>query len=136
MHELPDLSRLSVAEKNALILEQFQWVPHLIALVQALSARVRAREGVAQGQSPLQQAAAFGRVGQEAQIAAPIQRAPTGRAGRACENHVETRGQRGGAGAAPAARTLRALGHAPWHACSETRQLRVTQSPLIIRILL
>ena len=48
MHELPDLSRLSAAEKDALIFAQFeqlQQVPHLIALVQVLSARVRELEG-------------------------------------------------------------------------------------------
>ncbi len=48
MHELPDLSRLSVAEKDALILAQFEQlkqVVRLTAMVQALSARVRELEG-------------------------------------------------------------------------------------------
>ena len=39
MHELPDPSRLNVAEKDELLFEQLH-LPHLIALVQALSARV------------------------------------------------------------------------------------------------
>lgn len=48
MHELPDLSRLSVAEKDALILAQFEQlkqVVRLTAMVQALSARVQELEG-------------------------------------------------------------------------------------------
>jgi transposase len=48
MHELPDLSGLSVAEKDALILalfEQVKQVERLTATVQALSARVRELEG-------------------------------------------------------------------------------------------
>src|SRR3990172_3032659 len=48
MHELPDLSRLSVAEKDALILAQFEQlkqVARLTAMVQALSARVQELEG-------------------------------------------------------------------------------------------
>ena len=45
MHELPDPSRLSVAEKDALLFEQLQHLPHWIALVQALSARVCDLEG-------------------------------------------------------------------------------------------
>ena len=48
MHELPDLSGLSVAEKDALILalfEQVKQVDRLTATVQALSARVRELEG-------------------------------------------------------------------------------------------
>ena len=48
MHELPDLSRLSVAEKDALILVQFEQlkqVARLTAMVQALSARVQELEG-------------------------------------------------------------------------------------------
>ena len=45
MHELPDLSRLSVAEKDALILALFEQVERLTATVQALSARVRELEG-------------------------------------------------------------------------------------------
>ncbi len=43
MPEWPDLSRLSVAEKDELILalfEQVKQVPRLIAMVQALGARV------------------------------------------------------------------------------------------------
>lgn len=49
MHELPDLSRLSIAEKDALILalfEQVKQVGRLTAMVQALSARVRELEGL------------------------------------------------------------------------------------------
>src|SRR5712691_8965165 len=48
MHELPDLSRLSVAEKDTLILAQFEQlkqVERLTAMVQALSARVHELEG-------------------------------------------------------------------------------------------
>lgn len=48
MHELPDLSRLSVAEKDALIralFEQVKQVARLTAMVEALSARVRELEG-------------------------------------------------------------------------------------------
>lgn len=48
MHELPDLSRLSVAEKDTLILAQFEQlkqVVRLTAMVQALSARVQELEG-------------------------------------------------------------------------------------------
>ena len=48
MHELPDLSRLSAAEKDALIValfEQVKQVDRLTAMVQALSARVRELEG-------------------------------------------------------------------------------------------
>ena len=45
MHELPDLSRLSVAEKDALIFAQFKQVDRLTVMVQALSARVRELEG-------------------------------------------------------------------------------------------
>ena len=48
MHAFPDLYRLSAAERDAMIfaqLEQLQQVPHLIALVQVLSARVREMEG-------------------------------------------------------------------------------------------
>jgi transposase len=48
MHELPDLSRLSVAEKDALILAQFEQlkqVERLTVMVSALSARVRELEG-------------------------------------------------------------------------------------------
>ena len=48
VYELPDVSGLSVAEKNALILalfEQVKRVERLIAMVQALSARVRELEG-------------------------------------------------------------------------------------------
>jgi len=47
MHELPDLSRLSVAEKDELILAQFEQlkqVARLTVLVQALSARVQQLE--------------------------------------------------------------------------------------------
>src|ERR1035437_3162769 len=47
MHELPDLSRLSVAEKDELILAQFEQlkqVARLTAMVQALSARVQELE--------------------------------------------------------------------------------------------
>lgn len=47
MPELPDLSRLSVAEKDALILalfEQVKQVPRLMAMVQALSSRVQELE--------------------------------------------------------------------------------------------
>ena len=47
MPELPDLSRLSVAEKDALILalfEQVKQVPRLIAMVQASGARVQELE--------------------------------------------------------------------------------------------
>ena len=46
MHELPDLSGLSVAEKDALILalfEQVKQVERLMAMVQTLSARVAQR---------------------------------------------------------------------------------------------
>ncbi|MFN0314224.1 MAG: hypothetical protein ACKVQA_04200, partial [Burkholderiales bacterium] len=46
MHEFPDLSRLSVAEKDALILAQFEQlkqVARLTAMVQALNARIRER---------------------------------------------------------------------------------------------
>src|SRR3990172_8966844 len=49
MHELPALSRLSVAEKDALILAQFEQlkqVERLTAMVHALSARVRELEGL------------------------------------------------------------------------------------------
>ena len=48
MHELPDLFRLSVAEKDALILAQFEQLKQLerlTVIVQALSARVRELEG-------------------------------------------------------------------------------------------
>ena len=48
MHEFPDLSRLSVAEKDALILAQFEQlkqVARLTAMVQALNARIRELEG-------------------------------------------------------------------------------------------
>ena len=45
MHELPDLSRLSVAEKDALILALFEQGERLTAMVQALSARVHELEG-------------------------------------------------------------------------------------------
>ena len=48
MHELPDLSKLSVAEKDALILAQFEQlkqVERLTVMVHALSARVRELEG-------------------------------------------------------------------------------------------
>ena len=45
MHELPDLSRLSVAEKDALIFAQFKQVDRLTVMVQMLSARVRELEG-------------------------------------------------------------------------------------------
>ena len=41
MHKLPDLSGLSVAEKDALILALFEQRERLTATVQALSARVR-----------------------------------------------------------------------------------------------
>ena len=55
MHELSDLSGLSVAEKDALILalfEQGEQVERLMATVQALSARVRELEGrLHEGQS-------------------------------------------------------------------------------------
>ena len=44
MHELPDLSRLSAAEKDALILAQFEQLKLMIAQVQTLSARVRELE--------------------------------------------------------------------------------------------
>ena len=47
MHELPDLSRLSVAQKDALIcalFEQVKQVPRLMAMVEVLSARVRELE--------------------------------------------------------------------------------------------
>ena len=48
MHELPDLSRLSIEEKDALILAQFEQlkqVARLTAMVRALSARVHELEG-------------------------------------------------------------------------------------------
>jgi transposase len=48
MHELPDLSRLSVAEKDELILAQFEQLKkmeQLTVIVHALSARVRELEG-------------------------------------------------------------------------------------------
>ena len=52
MHELPDLSRLSVAEKDALIFAQFKQVDRLTVMVQALSARVRELEGRLHKDSP------------------------------------------------------------------------------------
>ena len=45
MHELPDLSKLSVAEKDALIVALFEQVKQMAATVQALSARVTELEG-------------------------------------------------------------------------------------------
>ena len=45
MHELPDLSRLSAAEKDALIFAQLKQVERLTVMVQMLSARVRELEG-------------------------------------------------------------------------------------------
>ena len=45
MHELPDLFRLSVAEKDALILAQFEQLKQLTVMMQALSARVCELEG-------------------------------------------------------------------------------------------
>ena len=45
MHELPDLSGLSVAEKDALILALFEQRERLTATVQALSARCANRAG-------------------------------------------------------------------------------------------
>ena len=45
MHELPDLSRLSVAEKDALIIALFEQVKELAATVQMLTARVQELEG-------------------------------------------------------------------------------------------
>ena len=45
MHELPDLSKLSVAEKEALIYALFEQVKRLTMLVQPLSARVDELEG-------------------------------------------------------------------------------------------
>ena len=48
MHELPDLSRLSVAEKDELIVAQFEQLKQLerlTVMVHALSARVRELEG-------------------------------------------------------------------------------------------
>src|SRR3970040_969006 len=46
MHELPDLSRLSVAEKDALIFALFEQGERLTAMVEVLSARVRELEGL------------------------------------------------------------------------------------------
>ena len=48
MHELPDLSKLSVAEKDELIIAQFEQLKQLgrlTVMVHALSARVRELEG-------------------------------------------------------------------------------------------
>ena len=48
MHELPDLSRLSVAQKDELIVAQFEQLKQLerlTVMVHALSARVRELEG-------------------------------------------------------------------------------------------
>ena len=48
MHELPDLSRLSVAQKDELIVSQFEQLKQLerlTVMVHALSARVRELEG-------------------------------------------------------------------------------------------
>ena len=45
MHELPNLNRLSVAEKDALILAQFEQINRLTVIVQTFSARVRELEG-------------------------------------------------------------------------------------------
>ena len=45
MPELPDLSRLSVAEKDALICALFEQVKQMERMVHALSARVRELEG-------------------------------------------------------------------------------------------
>ena len=45
MDELPDLSRLSVAEKDALIVAQFEQLKVLMALVQKLSRQVQELEG-------------------------------------------------------------------------------------------
>ena len=45
MHELPDLSKLSVAEKDALIYALVEQVKRLTMLVQPLSARVNESEG-------------------------------------------------------------------------------------------
>ena len=44
MHELPNLNRLSVAEKDALILAQFEQINRLTVIVQTFSARVRELE--------------------------------------------------------------------------------------------
>lgn len=45
MHELPDLSRLSVTEKDALIRTLFEQVIRLTKLIPALSDRVNELEG-------------------------------------------------------------------------------------------
>ena len=45
MHELPDLSKLSIAEKDALIVALFEQVKEMAATMQALSARVTELEG-------------------------------------------------------------------------------------------
>ena len=45
MHELPDLSRLSIAEKDALIFPQFKQIDRLTVMVPMLSARVIELEG-------------------------------------------------------------------------------------------
>ena len=102
MHELPDLSRLrrlSAAEKDALILAQFEQLKLMIAQIQTLSARVGS--AVAQRQSQLEEAAIVGRVVQEAQVAAPIQRSQTWWSGRASGKHIEASGEPGSDHGAP-----------------------------------
>lgn len=84
MHELPDLSELSVAQKETLILTLFEQKERLTATVQALSARVRELQGRLRKDSHnSSKPAVLGWVGQEARIAPIIQRAQTGRAGGA-----------------------------------------------------